>query len=203
VPILKMRASPVLLPGAIVAMTGVFLATTQNQPLSWHSFWRNLTQHSAPYILGATAGVSWALYSTLSRKWASDALAAAVPLFMLCTGIVLGLARLCLPEDTHWTRRALYELSYLAVGSNLAYLFWERAVRRGDIVFVASCSYFTPLLSTLASTLYLGIVAGARLWIGCGLVIAGAIVCKLAIKERSIPTTEPAKERMNPHYDTP
>jgi drug/metabolite transporter (DMT)-like permease len=102
---------------------------------------------------------------------------------MLSTGIVLGLARLFTPEETRWTGRALSELAYMVIGSNLAYAFWERAMRRGDIILVAACSYFTPLLSTIISTLYLGIVAGIKLWIGCALIITGAIVCKLAVKE--------------------
>lgn len=41
----------------------------------------------------------------------------------------------------------------------------------------------TPLFSTLISTLYLGAAAGIRLWIGCVLVIAGAITCRLAVRE--------------------
>jgi len=189
VPILGFVASPALIPGALMATTGVFLATTQGQPLSWPSFTSNLTQNSLPYLLGATAAISWALYSTLSRRWASDTgprgggTGGAVYLFMLSTGLILGLARLFAHETTQWTWRAAAELLYMAIGSNLAYAFWERAMRRGDIVFVAACSYFTPLLSTIVSILYLGALAGWRLWIGCALVIAGAATCKLAVRE--------------------
>ena len=184
VPILGFTASPALVPGALVATAGVFLATTQGQPLAWSSFWGNLTQNSLPYLLGLTAAVSWALYSTLSRRWASDAPGGAVYLFMLSTGLILGLARLFVPETGQWTRRAVAELLYLVIGSNLAYVFWERAMRRGDIVLVAASSYFTPLLSTIVSILYLGATAGWQLWIGCALVIAGAATCKLSVRER-------------------
>jgi drug/metabolite transporter (DMT)-like permease len=183
VPILKLKASAALVPGAIVATAGVFLATTQNQSLSWSSFQANLAQNGLPYVLGATAALSWSLYSTLSRRWAGDAAGGAVSLFMLATGVVLGLARLFVPETTQWTGRALSELLYMVVGSNLAYVFWERAMRRGDIVLVASGSYLTPLFSTIVSILYLGAAAGIRLWAGCALVIAGAVTCRLAVRE--------------------
>jgi drug/metabolite transporter (DMT)-like permease len=166
-----------------MATAGVFLATTQGQPLDWSSFYGNLTQNSLPYLLGVTAAISWALYSTLSRRWASDTPGGAVYLFMLSTGLILGLARLFFPETTRWTGRAVAELLYMVIGSNLAYAFWERAMRRGDIVLVAACSYFTPLLSTIVSILYLGVTAGWRLWIGCALVIAGAATCKLTVRE--------------------
>ena len=185
VQILKMRASIFLVPGAIVATTGVFLATTQNQPISWQSFQTNLTQNCTPYILALIAAVSWALYSTLSRKWAGDADNGAVSVFMLATGVILGLARLFSPEQTNWTGRAVLELFYMAIGPNLAYVFWERAMRKGDIILVASCSYLTPFLSTVISCCYLGVLAGVKLWVGCVLIIAGAIVCKLSVKEET------------------
>jgi len=183
VPILNMRASIFLVPGAIVATMGVFLATTQKQPISWQSFQANLTQNCMPYILALIAAVSWGLYSTLSRKWAGDADSGAVGIFMLATGVILGLGRLFAPESTNWTGRAVLELLYMAIGPNLAYEFWERAMRKGDIILVASCSYLTPFLSTIISCLYLGVLAGVKLWVGCVLIIVGAIVCKLSVKE--------------------
>jgi drug/metabolite transporter (DMT)-like permease len=182
VPVLRMRARSLFVPGAFVAMAGVLLATTQNQPLSWHSLRGNLVQNSTPYILGLLGAVSWGLYSTLSRRWAAGAQGGAVALFMLGTGIALGLGRLLFTEPTRWTSAVWLELGYMAVGTNLAYAFWERAMRGGDIILVAASSYFTPLLSTIVSTLYLSVVAGPRLWIGCGLVVAGAIACKLSVE---------------------
>ena len=102
---------------------------------------------------------------------------------MLCTGLVLGAARLLWTEPTQWTTRAGAELAYMVVGSNLAYAFWERAMRRGDIVLVAAASLFTPLLSTLVSTLYLGIRPDPRLWIGCAMIIGGAAICRANVRE--------------------
>jgi drug/metabolite transporter (DMT)-like permease len=183
VPVLRMRGTRLLPLGALVGTGGVFLAMTQSEAFSWTAFRQNLLQNSTPYLLGATAALSWALYSTLSRKWVGDSQGVTVPVFMLGTGLLLALARLVIPEETEWTRRALRELLFMAVGSNLAYVFWEQAMRQGDLVLVAACSYFTPLLSTMVSTLYLGILPHPRLWIGCALVIAGAITCKMALRE--------------------
>ena len=58
----------------------------------------------------------------------------------------------------------------------IAYGAWEHAMRRGNLVFITACSYFTPLLSTLVSCLRLGVVPGARLWVGCGLLVAGSLL---------------------------
>lgn len=193
----KMKFRLWLIPGALLATVGVLLATSQNQALSWVSFASNIRQHALPYILGFVAAVSWALYSTLSRKWAGDSPGNAVPLFMLASAGVLGLTRLLfLDEQTTWSRSGLLEFAYLAVGSNLAYMLWERAVRKGDIILVAAFSYFTPLLSTLVSTFYLGVKPGARLWMGCGMVIIGALMCKLAVPD-AMPQQPPDEGRLS------
>ena len=56
-------------------------------------------------------------------------------------------------------------------------------MRRGDIVLVAAASLFTPLLSTLVSTLYLGVRPEPRIWLGCAMIIVGAILCKSQVRE--------------------
>jgi len=67
----------------------------------------------------------------------------------------------------------------------LAYLFWDRAMRKGKIILVASFSYFTPLLSIIISSLYLQVVIKPSLWIACGLVIVGAVICKFSIIDKA------------------
>jgi len=67
----------------------------------------------------------------------------------------------------------------------LAYLFWDRAMRKGKIILGVSFSYFTPLLSIIISSLYLRVAVNANLWVACGLVIAGAVICKFSIIDKT------------------
>lgn len=186
VPILRLRATVFLVPGVLLAMAGVLVATTQNQSLSWQSFQGHLAQNGVPYVLGAGGAAVWALYSATSRRWATDGQKGAVPLFMLASAAVLGLARLPFAEQTRWTVQAASELLFMGIGSSLAYIFWDRAMRQGDVVLVAAFSYLTPLLSTIVSRFYLGTAVGGKLWIGCVLVIAGAAICKWAVHDRPV-----------------
>jgi drug/metabolite transporter (DMT)-like permease len=179
--VLRLRATMWLLPGAVIAMGGVLLATGQNQALSWVSFRGNLGAAPLPYLLGTSAAILWALYSVLSRKWSGDG--GAVPIFMLATALVLGLGRFAARESATWTLRSLVEMLAMAVAAQVAYSFWDRAVRKGDIVLVASASYLIPLLSTAVSALYLDVQPGPRLWVGGALVVAGATICRLSVSE--------------------
>jgi drug/metabolite transporter (DMT)-like permease len=78
----------------------------------------------------------------------------------------------------------MVELAYMAVFPTiLAYAFWDTAMRRGNMILVASLSYLTPLLSIIIGSVYLGVGAGWNLWTGCILVVAGSLICKLSVEE--------------------
>lgn len=183
-PILRKKAGAFLVPGAVAAFAGAFLAMLQQGPFSWNAFLGGLREGCVPYLLAFFAAISWALYSNLTRRWAGDAEGGAVPVFLLATGVVLVALRPAFAEHPHWALRPVAELLFMAiVPAFLAYVFWDAAMRRGNVVLVASFSYLTPLLSTLVSCLYLQISAGPSLWIACALVVGGAFVCRYSIRD--------------------
>lgn len=185
IPVLKKKARLSLVPGVLIAFGGVFLVTAQTGALSWLSFVENLRASATPYALALTAAVSWALYSNLSRRWAGAAEHGGVPVFLLLAGLTLTALRLLFPEEPHWEARTALGVLYMAiVPALLAYVFWDQAMRKGKMILVASFSYLTPLFSTVLSCLYLRVFPGANLWVGCALVIGGAVICKYSIAEQ-------------------
>jgi drug/metabolite transporter (DMT)-like permease len=132
------------------------------------------------------AAITWGLYSNLVRRWAGHSEGGAVPLFLLVAGLILTTIRFIFPEESCWTPRVIVELLYMSVFPTfLAYFFWDRAMRKGKMILVASLSYFTPLLSIMTSSLYLQVAIKPSLWTACGLVIAGAIICKFSIIDKT------------------
>ena len=108
-------------------------------------------------------------------------------LWMLLTGVVLGLVAWRYPGAPRPGRQVAWELLFMAASANLAYGFWERAMRGGNVVLVVSSSYLTPLLSTIVSSLYLRVGLGLRLWLGCALVVGGAALCNAAVGRTGAP----------------
>ena len=86
------------------------------------------------------------------------------------------LLRLLWPEPTLWSAAVVAETVVLGTITALAYVLWDAAMRKGDLLFVAACSYFTPLLSTLVSCAYLKVVPGYQLWAGCAAIVIGSLV---------------------------
>jgi len=195
IPILKKKAQVWLVFGVFLGFVGVFLATFSGESFSWRTFAENMAVNYLPYVFAFVAAVSWALYSNLSRLWGGQTESGGVPLFLLLSGVVFVSLRVFTPEDTRWTFRSMLELVYMMVfPTALGYVFWDEAMRKGRIILVASLSYLTPLLSAIIATVYLGVKAGWSLWIGCMLVVAGAAVCKLSVKE-DLEGMEPSTEK--------
>lgn len=185
-PILHKKGKISLIPGIFIAFAGFYLATVQSGMFSWEVFKRNFQVSYLPYLLALMAAVTWGLYSNLVRRWAGHTEGGAVPLFLLVTGLILTIIRLIFPEESYWTPRVVLELLYMSVFPTfLAYIFWDRAMRKGNIILVVSLSYFTPLLSIVITSLYLGVVIKPTLWIACGLVIVGAVICKFSIVDKT------------------
>ena len=185
-PILHKKGKIILIPGIVIAFAGFYLATVNSGMFSWEAFKGNFQVSYLPYLLAFMAAITWGLYSNLVRRWAGHAEGGAVPLFLLVTGLVLTTIRFMFSEESYWTPRVIVELLYMSVFPTfLAYIFWDRAMRKGKIILVASLSYFTPLLSIIISSLYLQVIIKPSLWIACGLVIAGAIICKFSIIDKT------------------
>ncbi len=188
VPILGKRAGVLLVPGMMLAFGGAVLAVTGGEGLSVKQLATHLRGNPAPYILALGCAVSWPFYSNLSRRWVGESKGDAVPLFLLATGIVLLAMQQMSPFEAEWSPRTGAELAYTALFPTcLAYSLWDRGVRKGNITLVAAFSYFTPLLSTVVSWVYLDVALPASLWGACLLVIAGAVLCNHSISDPAKP----------------
>jgi drug/metabolite transporter (DMT)-like permease len=180
--ILGKKARLTLLPATLLALGGVFLVLTPGQISSTLAL--NVCSNPLAYGLGLSAAVSWALYSNLTRRWGTPNSGAAILMFMFITSLLFATLRLFKPEPSDWNGTTLVEIVALGAATALGYLFWDIAMREGDVILVAACSYATPLLSTMVSCLYLGIMPGIRLWLGCAFIIGGSYFSWRAIERR-------------------
>lgn len=165
-----------LIPGTLLALVGIYLVLAQGADLSWSGFVANMMRSPLIYLYGALAAVVWALYSVLARKWGGAANEGAVALFLPLTALVLFFLSLAADEPRQWSAPVIGEMLFLGTATFLGYEFWDRAMRKGDVVLVAAASYLTPLLSTIFASIYLAVVPSASLWIGCVVLIAGSLI---------------------------
>src|SRR5512133_412676 len=152
---LRQRVGLLLIPGTLMALGGIWIVMTQGAEVSWRSFLVHLQSNPAAYGMALTAALSWAFYSNLTRLWGSQG---AVEIFIPVTGVVLFALRFVAGEHWVWSGRALIEATVLGGITALAYVLWDVAMRKGDLLVVAAGAYFTPLLSTVVTCIYLGVL---------------------------------------------
>lgn len=184
------RASPWLIPGLALALSGVFLASLGPGPLSWNSlagafggFVDHLLANPTPYALSLLNAVTWSLYSNLARRLLGREETGAVPLFLLAGGLALLAGRLMVTEHSRLDEIVGLELAaMILLPGLLAYALWEAAMRSRHMILVTALAYLIPLLSTLVTTWRQGLPMGPGLWLACGLLVAGAEVCRRSIR---------------------
>lgn len=185
IPLLKKHANFWLVPGAVVAFAGIMLSSVvvNRIEFSIRGLFDNFCRNMFPYLLALAAAVLWGLYSNLARRFSSYVSILSVPLFLCMTGFVLVLMRFFVKESSVWSGSAFVELALMVFLPCIgAYVLWDHSMRRGNLVLVASFAYFTPLLSTILTGLYLGVKLTAGIWVACALVIAGAFISKNSVK---------------------
>jgi drug/metabolite transporter (DMT)-like permease len=187
IPLLNHRGRWGLWPGTLAALAGVFLVLTHGTDLSWAGVRDGLLANPAAYTMALFAAIAWSLYSNLARRWSQPGGVGAVEWFVPATGLLLLAVRLFRSEPTVWSLRAAIEAVVLGAITALAYALWDQAMRRGNLLLVAACSYFTPLLSTLASSAYLGVAPGSTVWLGAALLVAGSLASWRSVAIRSTP----------------
>ncbi len=149
-PLLMVALAPLLLKGmrlrwqhgvaAMLGFAGAVLAITAEKSLAGAWSWGYLAALGSAFV--------WASYSLWTRRVAPFP-TCAVGLFGLVSGVLSLLCHLWLEPSVpitgaDWGRIVLLGLGPLGV----AFLLWDRALKRGDARQIGILSYLTPLLST-------------------------------------------------------
>jgi drug/metabolite transporter (DMT)-like permease len=137
------------------------------------------------YAAAFVAAFVWAIYSVLSRRFASvptDAVAG----FCLVTAVLAALCHM-LFETTVWPSHATEWLAVIGLGLGpigAAFYVWDAGMKRGDIRVLGAASYAAPVLSTCFLVLAgyaeptLSLVVAAVLIAGGGLIAAKDMIKK-------------------------
>jgi drug/metabolite transporter (DMT)-like permease len=132
--------------------------------------------HLAGYACALGAALTWSSYSVLNRRF-GEVRSEAVVGFCLATAVLAAVVHFVF-ETTRWPEGSAW-LAVLGLGLGpvgLAFFVWDHGVKRGDLRLLGVLAYFAPVLSTLWLVLAGLAEGGATLWLGCALVVAGALV---------------------------
>jgi drug/metabolite transporter (DMT)-like permease len=173
----RLRAHHVI--GAVLGFVGTIVLIGGRAQLGL------VTDYIPGYAAAFVAAFVWAIYSVLSRKFASVP-TDAVSGFCLVTSVLAALCHLVF-ETTVWPSRPTEWLAVLGLGLGpvgVAFYVWDVGMKRGDIRVLGAASYAAPVLSTIFLVLTgyaaptLSLVVAAVLIAGGGLIAAKDMIVK-------------------------
>lgn len=177
------RGSWLLLPALGLCFAGIVWVMKGQGDWSVVQMWRNVQGNPIAYALALAAAFLWAAYSVLTRRFGKGR--NAVPLFLLATSVLLW-SQYALSSEPALTLNlgGVGQVMLLGGLTAAAYSCWNHGMQHGNFTLLATASYFTPVLSALLASLWLGVQPGVGFFYGASMVTLGSLLCWWATRAR-------------------
>ncbi|WP_082078979.1 aromatic amino acid DMT transporter YddG [Pseudoalteromonas rubra] len=163
-------------PGILLAFLGVAWSIAGDEGITPEQLLANIASNPTTYAMALSGAFLWAVYCVLTKRIANGQ--NAITLFFLLTAMSLWV-KFAASDETAIVltleSAGLLLISGVALGSG--YALWNYAIIGGNMVLLATLSYFTPVLSTALSSLILGLVLTQSFLQGVCMVTAGSLLC--------------------------
>ncbi|MGF1680013.1 aromatic amino acid DMT transporter YddG [Photobacterium minamisatsumaniensis] len=168
--------SPLLYPAMALSFFGVAWTVSGDEGLSLAQLAENVASNPVSYALAFVGAFLWAIYCNLTKRLANGE--NAITWFFIGTAIALWIKYLISNEPPMvWTMQAGIDLLLAATVMGAGYALWNIAIIGGNMVLLATMSYFTPIFSTFLSAFLLDIELTATFWQGVVMVTFASLSC--------------------------
>ncbi|EEX64588.1 aromatic amino acid DMT transporter YddG [Vibrio metoecus] len=171
-------------PSVALAFIGVAWTIVADQGISVADLSGRIATNPMVYAMAFIGAFIWAIYCNVTQRLAQGQ--NAIVLFFGATAATLWLQYAVSNEPTlefTWSNVTILLLAGVVMGSG--YALWNVAILRGNMLLLATLSYFTPVISTLFSSMILGVVLGLSFWQGVVMVTLGSLICWWVTREPS------------------
>jgi drug/metabolite transporter (DMT)-like permease len=180
----QQRGTWLLWPALALCLAGIVWVLKGQGDFSLARMWGNVQSNPLAYGLALIAAFLWAAYSNITRRFGKGK--NAVPLFLLATAALLWMQYAASSEPALvLSLGGAGQVLLLGALTASAYSCWNHGMQHGNFTLLATGSYFTPVLSALMASLWLGVQPGAGFFAGAAMVTAGSLVCWWATRAGS------------------
>ena len=176
------KANKWLIPGLLLCLYGIGWIMGGEGGWSLPRIGRNILSNPLSYGLAFCGALIWAAYCNITKKWAKGK--DGVTLFFVLTAVTLWI-QYAFSHERGMQMDVAAVVRFLVAGgaSAVAYAAWNRGIMRGNLMLLATASYFTPVLSSLLAGVLLNTQLLLSFWLGVLMVTAGSLLCWLATRD--------------------
>lgn len=166
-----------LYPGLLVAFGGIIVILSGDKGFSVTEFVARFAENPVSYLLALVVAVTWAGYSSMTRAWGKGINPSTI-IFAVDTLLFLVLWLLDIgAQPVAASAHGLMSVIFGGIAVGMAYVVWTLGMSKGNITVLAAASYFTPVLSCVFATFWIGAELNSSFWMGVVLVVVGSLLC--------------------------
>ncbi len=187
IPILKAKASKWLIASVSISMIGIIVAKLGDSILDLPNFLNNIVSGNdvAGYLMGFIVAISWGLYTNLTKKYVGALEVDGVGIYMIIAAGILGAIAFKVNEPRQFSPSLVLQILYAAiVVGSIANVLWNLAIKKGNMLLVVLTSNFLPIISTVITSLVLGVGITLPIVIGSLLVVIGTMWSKNCFEQQ-------------------
>ena len=186
----RQRFTILLVVGLTLAFSGLLWVISGDQPISLNAIINNIRSNPLCYFLAFIGAILWSFYSNVTKRISGGH--NGMVLFFIMTSVGLwGLYLFEAPSVFNVTFNSVSILLLASIATGGANALWTLAVIKGNVAFLGTLSYFTPVISTAFSSILLSTALTLGFWQGVLMVTIGSITCYIATRRQS------SKKKMN------
>ncbi|WP_272679913.1 aromatic amino acid DMT transporter YddG [Providencia sp. PROV032] len=181
----RQRFTLLLGSGLVLAFMGLIWVITGNQPLSVQTILVNIQSNPLSYFLAFIGAIVWSFYSNVTKRISGGH--NGMVLFFIMTSIGLWILYFfSTPIPFIINSQSLLLLLVASIATGGANALWTFAVIKGNVAFLGTLSYFTPVISTAFASILLSTTLTLSFWQGVLMVTMGSVICFLATRQKTI-----------------
>lgn len=174
----------ILYPAIALSFFGVAWTLSGDGGLSISQLLANAATNPVSYTLAFVGAFIWAAYCNVTKKLANGK--NAITWFFIATALSLWIKYLFSDEgNLVFTGGVMIDLLLAGIVMGSGYALWNIGIIGGNMVLLATFSYFTPVLSTFFSAWILDIELTVQFWQGVTMVTIASLLCWWFTREKS------------------
>ncbi|CAQ81775.1 inner membrane protein [Aliivibrio salmonicida LFI1238] len=174
----------ILYPAIALSFFGVAWTLSGDGGLSISQLLANAATNPVSYTLAFVGAFIWAAYCNVTKKLANGK--NAITWFFIATALSLWIKYLFSDEGSLvFTGGVMIDLLLAGIVMGSGYALWNIGIIGGNMVLLATFSYFTPVLSTFFSAWILDIELTVQFWQGVTMVTIASLLCWWFTREKS------------------
>jgi drug/metabolite transporter (DMT)-like permease len=165
-----------LYPAIALSFFGVAWTVSGDEGISISQLAANIATNPASYSMAFSGAFIWACYCNITKQLANGQ--NAITWFFIATAVALWIKYFISDEPAMiFTTGAAVDLLLAGVVMGSGYALWNIGIIGGNMMLLATLSYFTPIFSTFFSAFILDIELTTTFWQGVLMVTIASLIC--------------------------